>query len=511
MAGGVHPLVEILIQVCVELGVVDFVISPGSRSAPLTAAAGQHPLAVKTHVVYDERAAAYFALGLAQQKQRPVGVICTSGTAAVNFGPAVVEAYYQGIPLLVLTADRPPEWIDQQDNQAIHQSGLFSAHVRGAYALPAETGFADAEWYVARITAEAIAIAQGLAPGPVHINVPLREPLYSPPALTPDFTHPVRISRTHPASLQLDAENWADLAATWNQAERKLIIAGMHAADPHLRAAITALAADPAVAVFSDITANLHGIPGVTSQADLALASTDAATLDALRPDLVVHFGGQVTSKSVKQLLRRHRPPQLWHIRPSLPAPDTYQALTDVIQMHPWPFLQRLAESAVPNPHCDYAQKWQTITHTAATALETLLDEAPFGEFHAVRQVLCTLPADSYLQIGNSMPIRYANFAGLRPAHLPAQVNSNRGASGIDGAVSTAVGAAVATGAFTTLIVGDLGFFYDRNGLWQRSLPPDLHIVLLEQSWRRHFRPHRRPGSPGPTAPRTIFPDTPDP
>ena len=132
MTDGVHPIVEILVQICAEKGVREFVVAPGSRSAPLTIALARNP-GLHLRVVYDERSAGYVALGLAQQLGRPVGLVCTSGTAAVNFGPAVVEAYYQGIPLLVLTADRPPEWIDQQDNQAIHQPGLYGRHVRGSY------------------------------------------------------------------------------------------------------------------------------------------------------------------------------------------------------------------------------------------------------------------------------------------------------------------------------------------------------------------------------------------
>ena len=232
-------------------------------------------------------------------------MVCTSGTAAVNFGPAVVEAYYQGIPLLVLTADRPPEWIDQQDNQAIHQTGLYGQHVRGSCNLPVDDGHADTRWFVARVVAQAIDIAQGPEPGPVHINIPLREPLYPPPAHQPAANQALQPIQVVPAHLTLDESGWAPLLAAWGAAKRKLIVAGMHPADETLRTALSQLAQDPTVAVFADITANLHGVPGVKPHADVIVGTRDAATLAVLAPDLVIHFGGQVTSKALKQLLRK--------------------------------------------------------------------------------------------------------------------------------------------------------------------------------------------------------------
>jgi 2-succinyl-5-enolpyruvyl-6-hydroxy-3-cyclohexene-1-carboxylate synthase len=432
--------------------------------------------------VYDERSAAYIALGLAQQLCSPVGLVCTSGTAALNFGPAVVEAFYQGIPLLVLTADRPPEWIDQQDNQAIHQDDLFAPHVRGSFRLPVDDGNADTSWFVARAVAHAIDLAQGWEPGPVHINLPLREPLYAPLG-QPPHTLSSRPIHTLASAPQLAESAWPELLHQWQDAGRKLIVAGMHPVSPCLRDALATLAADSSVAVFADVTANLHGLANVPAHADAALGTADALTLERLRPDLVINFGGQVTSKNIKTLLRRHKPQALWHVRPSLLAPDTYQALTQIIPMPPAAFLAQLAARLAAAPSASsndgYGAAWRTLDQQAAAVLDRVLATEPFGEFAAVREVLACLPAGSLLQVGNSMPIRYVNILGIQPGHHPAQVNANRGTSGIDGTVSTAVGAALATEKLTTLIVGDLGFFYDRNGLWHRQLPPNLRIVVL--------------------------------
>lgn len=478
MADGVFPLVELAIQICAARGVRRFVAAPGSRSAPITTALAAHP-DVTVHVVYDERSAGYVALGMAQQLRTAVGLVCTSGTAAVNLAPAVVEAFYQQIPLVVFTADRPPEWIDQQDNQTIHQAGLYGSHVRYAAALPMDDGHPDTRWHAARLLTEAIDAAHGLQPGPVHINVPLREPLYPPPDYRHEFPHEVIIRRRPSAHPTLDESAWRPLLDQWRHARRKLIVAGMMNVDPTLHAALQCLQNDPSVVVFADVTANLWPRVAPLVHADVALGTRDPATLEALTPDLVVYIGGPVTSKYLKTLLRTRPPQQLWRVQPAGAAPDTYQCTTTLIHMTPGDFFSALAERAPEPIASDYAQKWSSLNALARKRLFQLLDAAPFGEFQATRIVLEALPDQSLLQIGNSMPIRYANFVGVTPGHAPAQVNANRGTSGIDGCVSTAVGAALTTDALTTLLVGDLAFFYDRNGLWQRTLPPNLRIVLF--------------------------------
>lgn len=478
MADGLFPLVELAIQICVDRNLRRFVVAPGSRSAPITAALAAHP-DVTMHVVYDERSAGYVALGMAQQLRTAVGLVCTSGTAAVNLTPAVVEAFYQQIPLLVLTADRPPEWIDQQDNQTIHQSGLYGPHVRYAATLPMDDGHPDTRWHAARVINEAIDAAQDLQPGPVHLNVPLREPLYPPSGYRHHFDREVVIRQRPPTRQTLDESAWQPLLDTWRNAQRKLIVAGMMNVDPALHAALQRLQADPSVVVFADITANLWPHIAPLVQADVALGTRDPATLEALAPDLVVYIGGPVTSKYLKTLLRTRPPQELWRVQPAGAAPDTYQHTTTLIHMKPGDFFSALADRAAQPTYSDYAQTWEALTALARQRLFRLLDETPFGEFQAMRTVLEALPNSSLLQIGNSMPIRYANFIGVTSGHVPAQVNANRGTSGIDGCVSTAVGAALTTDALTTLLVGDLAFFYDRNGLWQRTLPPNLRIVLF--------------------------------
>lgn len=477
---GRAALLPAIARLCAAKGISDFIIAPGSRSAPLTAALARQP-GLRCRVVYDERSAGYVALGMAQQSGQPVGLVCTSGTAAVNLGPAVVEAFYQGVSLLVLTADRPPEWIDQQDNQAIRQRGLYEPHARASYELPVEMEHPDAAWHALRVLNEAIDLARGPLPGPVHVNVPLREPLYPAPARSETGQSQEASARridVLPAKAQLTERAWDELLATWHSTTRKLIVAGMHPPGEELRSALRILGGRPDVAVIADITANLFPDGTPLHHADAILGAKQPETLRRVQPDLVVSFGGPVTSKYVKQFLRSSAAPH-WRIQPAGVAPDTYQTVTHVLPVPPADFFAELAgRSAALPATSSYAADWRRLEAAAARRIEAFLAAADFGEFRAVQQVMAALPVASRLQLGNSMPIRYANLIGHAGKRL-ASVNSNRGTSGIDGAVSTAVGAALASGDLTTLLVGDLGFFYDRNGLWHPHVPANLRIVLL--------------------------------
>lgn len=470
-------LMDDLARLCIGKGVRHAIVSPGSRSAPITVALAQQP-ELTCRVVYDERSAAYVGLGLAQQTGQPVALVCTSGTAALNYGPAVAEAFYQQVPLLVFTADRPPEWIDQQDNQAIHQQGLYEPHCRGSFELPVDAGHPDAAWAARRTLAQAIERTQHPIPGPVHVNVPLREPLYAAEPAAPAALPVRRIDRL-PQQTALSEPVWQDLVAAWQQAGRKLVVAGMVRPDRRLTTALATLSGRPDVAVVADITANLYPDGTPLHHSDMILTGQGEALAAALQPDLVVSFGGPVTSKALKGFLRRHPPQAHWHVLPAGDAPDTFQCLTRVVPVQPADFFGELVRRAGVGPDAGYAALWQSLERQAAAALSEFWRQAPFGEFWAVDAVMRALPAGSRLQLGNSMAIRYANLIGHAAGGALHSVHANRGVSGIDGTVSTAVGAALADDRLTTLITGDLGFFYDRNGLWHAHLPANLRIVVL--------------------------------
>ena len=475
-------------HICAQHGVQDAILSPGSRSAPLTVAFARHP-GLRCRVVFDERSAAYLALGLAQQTGRPAVLVCTSGTAALNYAPAVAEAFYQGVPLLLFTADRPPEWIDQQDNQTIHQRGLYEPHVQGSFQLPVDASHPDAAWELARTLSQAINRSRHPLPGPVQVNVPLREPLYPEPGEPSRFQEVKRIQE-RTGQPMLGEAAWQELLAAWQGARRKLLLAGQQPPDPGLLPALEALSRRPGVAVAGDLVANLFPEAGAEGpaiqQGDAILTDRSSATRSALAPDLLITWGGPLVSKSLKLFLREQRPGAHWHVQPWGDAPDTFQALTQVVRMAPAAFLRELAERVATLEESQddpgYGPTWRRLQAEARARTQDFLEAAPFGEFQAVQRVLQALPPGSHLQLGNSMPVRYANLVGRLPGMAFRRVDANRGVSGIDGTVSTAVGAALAlqeTGRLVTLLVGDLAFFYDRNGLWHHHLPANLRIVLL--------------------------------
>lgn len=501
--GTLQERVAVIAQICAAKGVRNFIIAPGSRSAPLTIAISRHPQ-ITCRAVYDERSAAYIALGLAQQLQQPVGLICTSGTATLNFAPAVTEAFYQQIPLLVLTADRPPEWLDQQNNQTIHQFRLYEPHCRGSYELPEDTTHPDARWFVERTMADAINRCQGPTPGPVHVNIPLREPVYPTAAELAAPLPTPRIIQAVPPAPDLSATTWDELLSLWHGAKRKLIVGGMHPADAKLNRALQTLGQDPTVAVIGDVTANLYPHGTALAHSDIVLGTRNPDLLQQLLPDLVVTFGGQYTSKYLRTLLRRQPPQVQWHLQLEGNAIDTLQSLTHLIPMRSADFFEQLSRRTCPESGSAYASLWQQLETEADATLTNFLEAAPFGEFQATYQVMRALPSGSRLQLGNSMPVRYGNFIGYTGVDL-AQINSNRGTSGIDGTVSTTVGAALATDALTTLIVGDLAFFYDRNGLWHAHLPPNLRIVLLNNHGGGIFQIIDGPGQLPPPVQETFF------
>jgi 2-succinyl-5-enolpyruvyl-6-hydroxy-3-cyclohexene-1-carboxylate synthase len=468
-------------QICTRLGVQNFIISPGSRSAPLTVAFSRHPDCC-CRVVIDERAAGYVALGLAQQSGQPVGLVCTSGTAALNYGPAIAEAYYQQIPLLVFTADRPPEWLDQRDNQTIQQRGIHAAHCRATFELPVDTTHKDAQWHLERIISQAIHKAIGPVAGPVQINVPLREPLYSSAEQEALSLEQPKVIVSLPMQPTLSRSTWESLLRRWKRANRKLIIVGMHKPERALRQALYLLSQVPTVAVIADITSNIYPDGSQLYHSDLILTTRREATLQELAPDLLVTLGGQVVSKALTLFLRDKRASTHWHIEASGEAVDTYQSLTHLIPVEPSYFcesLLRLNQKHAEGSTSGYAALWHGLEMEARSFLADFLAQAPFGEFQAMAKVMQALPPDSRLQLGNSMSIRYANYLAHLPGMKLQAINANRGTSGIDGTVSTAVGAALATNEITTLITGELAFFYDRNGLWHEHLPPNLRLVIL--------------------------------
>lgn len=494
-----QPLLD-LVALCAERGIRHAVISPGSRSAALTLAFARHS-SIETKVIPDERSAGYIALGMAQQLQEPVVLVCTSGTAASNLVPAITEAFFLGVPLLVLTADRPPEWIGQQDGQMIYQQDVFGKHVRKAFQLPADYAHPDALWSIERQVNEAINLAQSPVQGPVHVNVPIREPFYPTESERFFFGRPRQMVRIGAESV-LPPETWAEIAETLDRHTGRVLIAAgqLPGYSAELTAVLEQLRTEFGIPVLGDIISNIHQTGTFVSHQDYFLASAGPE----LQPDLLITFGDAFVSKNVRLYFRKHKPFLHWHLslRPELI--DPFQTLTHQLPIEPLYFFRNVLEAldlrayrdGDEEPDSNLLQTWETADRLAGATIHREIQRFEgFGEFAAVADFLESLPEPAQLHLANSMSVRYANYLGLPGRQIT--VFSNRGTSGIDGCVSTAVGAALVSGEPVYLLVGDVAFFYDRNALWHPHLPANLRIVLLNNSGGSIFRmidgPSRQP------------------
>ena len=468
-----------LVELCVEKGIRHAVLCPGSRSAPLTLSFTRNKK-IQCWTFSDERSAAFIAVGMAKQTGSPVALVCTSGSAAYNFSPAVAEAFFQQIPLIVLTADRPAEWIDQLDGQTIRQKELFGNHVKKYFELPQEDTHPDASWHANRILNEAVNLSEAGLRGPVHINAPFREPLY-PTTTEKTKAIPVRVIETIPVISTLSTEEWAAIKKTITRFNKILIVSGQHDHDQPLSRALDDFSIVHHLPVAGDILSNLHSIPFFCGHADAFLGQISESAKEELRPDLLITFGKSLIAKNLKLFLRGYHPKEHWHLQPAGEVADTFQALTKIIRIEPQLFFKQLGKSTPPQPKSPkpFQQTWINFEQRAKIKIDSFFKTRKNGEFQLVKQVLASLPSQCHLHLANSMAVRYANHIWLTTSQKNVKAFSNRGTSGIDGCSSTSVGHALVSEVPNVLITGDLAFFYDRNAYWHNYKLPNLFIVLL--------------------------------
>ena len=472
-------VVRDLVEVLAQKGVKHVVISPGSRNAPLTLSFNRHPN-FTCYSIVDERCAAFFALGIAQQTKVPVVICCTSGSAALNYSPAIAEAYYQKIPLLILTADRPKEWIDQMDGQTIRQSNVYSNYIKGSFDFPVEIHNEDDRWYVQRMANEAIELTQFPESGPVHVNLPFREPLYE----IKDYSNEdfPKLFETTKTLLELPESQVVDLKQQWQSYNRILIITGLLHPNEALNSVLNDISNQNNVAILTETTSNVFG-KYFNRSIDRVIVGIEGEEEDYV-PDLLVTLGGPVVSKKVKSFLRENKPAAHWHINASNDSVDTYQSLTRIIPLSPEKILKFLAGFEVQS---NYRDKWLEKDSSLQNVYNEFVQEVEFCDLKVFETVLNQIPKESHLQLANSTVVRYSNLFD-QPSQNKLRCFSNRGTSGIDGTLSTAVGAALSTNEPTTVITGDLSFFYDSNALWIAPFPQNLKIILINNKGGSIFR-----------------------
>ncbi len=472
-------IVRDLVEILAQKGVKHVVISPGSRNAPFILSFNRHP-DFKCYSIVDERCAAFFALGIAQQTKVPVVICCTSGTAALNYSPAIAEAYYQKIPLLILTADRPTEWIDQMDGQTIRQSNIYSNYIKSSFDFPVEIYDQDDRWYVQRMANEAIELTQFPESGPVHVNLPFREPLYEVKDYS-DEEMP-KLFETTKTLLELPESEIIDLKKEWQRYNRILIITGLLHPNETLNLVLNDISNQKNVAILTETTSNVFG-KNFNRSIDRLIVGIEGEE-ELYAPDLLVTLGGPVVSKKVKAFLRENKPKAHWHINASNDSVDTYQSLTRIIPISPEKILQFLIGFEVQS---NYRDIWLEKDSSLQNVYNQFIKEIEFCDLKVFETVLNQIPEESNLQLANSTVVRYSNLFDY-PFQNKLRCFSNRGTSGIDGTLSTAIGAAAGTNELTTVIMGDLSFFYDSNALWIKPFPQNLKIILINNKGGSIFR-----------------------
>lgn len=469
--------VQSLLEIAYFHGIRTVVFSPGSRNAPLVIAFQADDRFEKV-IIPDERSAGFFAMGVIQERREPVAVCCTSGSAAANYMPAVVEAFYQRLPLVLLTADRPKEWVDQGEGQTIRQEGLYGQHVVAEANLLVDSPSDADRAYNDRMLNEALSMA-ALREGPVHVNLPFEEPLYG---LTEERFIP-KLINVIGGRPQLSVAEIHEVIDTWNEPSKKWVLVGQVLPGPQWGEAILQLAKDENTLIWTESTSNLPE-DATIGHIDRVINTLSDEDLAELVPEVLLTFGGAIISKKVKALLRKHPPRVHIHVDVRWPQPDTFRALTHGVIARPEEFFHHF----LPNIHpakSSYRSKWMNVAQKRRELHVDYAASVPFSDFYVFRDTLAKIPSHWKLQIANSSVIRYVQLFddGRECLHF-----SNRGTAGIDGSSSTAVGMGWASEEPVMLLTGDVSFFYDSNAFFNKVVPSSMRILLIHNGGGGIFR-----------------------
>jgi 2-succinyl-5-enolpyruvyl-6-hydroxy-3-cyclohexene-1-carboxylate synthase len=497
------PLAQTLIQLCKAKQIKHIVLSPGSRNAPLTIGFTHDPF-FKCYSIVDERCAAFFALGIAQQLQEPIAVVCTSGSALLNYFPAVAEAFYSNIPLVVLSADRPKYMVGIGDGQTINQREVYGTHV--AYAanlkddIPENKTFtkAEKELPIFKNLEHKLEKALGLQQSvqdyneteinnalntaileklPVHINCPFNEPLYDRVD-----TLTVNVSVVESQVKEPDFTQFENFNSVWQSSHKKMVLVGVLEPNSLEENYINLLANDPSVLILTESTSNFHHEKTIPS-IDKLIGALNEDEFVTLQPDVLLTVGGLVVSKKIKQFLRKYQPKHHYHLGLHQ-ANNTFYILNHWFKISlntffsHWQPLYKDQESSFQN-------FWISEMNLRRNGHSTYMSQIPYSDFKVFHHIINALPETIQIQSANSSIIRYLQLFDFKKTQ---HIFCNRGTSGIDGSTSTAIGAAITTKTPTVCITGDLSFLYDSNALWNNYIPKNFKIILINNAGGGIFR-----------------------
>lgn len=461
--------------------------SPGSRNAPLLVAidaCGE----ISKRIVVDERSAAFQAYGCALIEKSPVALICTSGSAVLNYAPAVAEAYYSGVPLIVVSADRPREWIDQDDSQTIRQYRVLDHIVKGSYdvrAIPEGSGreyTAEVKWMVNRTLNEALLKALEGKQGPVHINVQLADPLGEISHVCPVKERSVSIAVRSEALPNELIRSFAEHIP----GAKVMLVSGFASPDHRLDKAVRQFASFPNVTVMAESTANLHDPQPMSTMVDAVLCDMTEDEKERMRPDIVISMGGALVSRMLKQYLRNYPPCFHWSLGPSNYFCDCFKSLTHRIEIEPSAFLRQLMGAVRKSRlkiESDYASLWVGLRRQSAMLTRNYIERSRWSDLKALDYIFSSMNLDN-LFVSNGTPVRYSQLL----SHKCHAEYCNRGVSGIDGCTSSAVGGAWAYRGRTTLLSGDMSWLYDSSASALGDVPFDMRMIVMDNSGGGIFR-----------------------
>lgn len=498
------PSAQTIILSCIELGITDVVISPGSRNIPLAIgfASNNH---FNCFSIVDERSAGFFALGISQQKNKPTIVLCTSGSALLNYSPAVSESFYNEIPLIIISADRPDYKINIGDGQTINQNNVFGSNILFSKSLLQDVihgtdsilasnkqnlikknrldnkSIEKIQSYNQILNEETIldSFSKSIQfKKPVHINIPLEEPLY-------DFIDVPSISLSKKIiKPKIDKSNTYNLKNLLDKYSRVLILFGSLDPDSLSKSTISKLSKFNKIVVLKESTSNLDDISffGNIDQiiAPIEVSINKESIFNSLKPDIIITMGGMVISKKIKQFLRNYSPKKHYHVGFNI-AKDTFFKDVEHLKLDPDLFFKQTLNNII---NSSYNSVWKKLSNKRKKLHKKYINNIPFSDLLVFSILSSRISSEYHIQVANSSPIRYLQLFEMNNYTM----YSNRGTSGIDGSTSTAVGYSVFSKTPTLLITGDLSFLYDTNGLWNNYINSNFRIIIINNGGGGIFR-----------------------
>jgi len=470
------PAVSNLCSILKQKGIKHIVLCPGSRNAPIIASITDDPF-FTCYSIVDERSAGFFALGIGQMIKSTVAVVCTSGTAVLNLAPAVAEAYYQRIPLLVISSDRPKEWVNQGESQTLNQANIFTNFIRKSFDLIQEPKSKNELWYQNREISEAINATMLPFFGPVHLNMRFEEPLYE----SGDEASDPKIIREITTKTTLSEKEISDLKKEWNACDKIMVVCGQMFPDKKLRDSLVVLAKN-GVVVLTESTSNLDS-DEFFNCIDKVIIPSSKEQIEKLKPNLLITIGGPLISRKIKTYLREAQIDTHWHIDPIDQYMDGYQHQSLAIKLPADVFVKHI--SHFEKKKLNFLHHWRSTNDYVERKHSEFIESADFSDLSIFAELLKLIPEGALLHVANSSAIRYVQLFNVKRS---LECYGNRGTSGIEGSVSTAVGASTINRSDTYLITGDLSMMYDSNGLWNNYINPKLKIIVINNSGGGIFR-----------------------